>query len=223
MAVKPIPEGYHTVTPYLAVDDAAAAIEYYKQGVRRDRSAGAWRRRTARSATPSSQIGDSLVMLSDPFPQASTRPPSELGGTSASVFLYVEDVDAVVKQAVDEGATIDDGGRRPVLGRPLRHRHRPVRPRVVDRDARRGRPARGDGGAGQGGHGRDEQLGENRVRARPLSHDAPAEIFTDGAHGRRRPRLGDSAIITPRTNSLRGVDTALAAVELEGPTSTPHG
>jgi PhnB protein len=52
------------------------------------------------------EIGDSRVMLSDPFPQASTRPPKELGGTSASVFMYVEDVDAVVKQAVDAGAIV---------------------------------------------------------------------------------------------------------------------
>ena len=52
------------------------------------------------------EIGDSLVMLSDPFPQASTRPPKELGGTSVSVFLYVEDVDAFVKQAVEAGATV---------------------------------------------------------------------------------------------------------------------
>jgi PhnB protein len=52
------------------------------------------------------QIGDSRVMLSDPFPQASTRPPKELGGTSGSVFMYVEDVDAVVKQAVEAGATV---------------------------------------------------------------------------------------------------------------------
>jgi PhnB protein len=52
------------------------------------------------------EIGDSLVMLSDPFPQASTRPPKELGGTSVSVFLYVEDVDAFVKRAVDAGATV---------------------------------------------------------------------------------------------------------------------
>jgi PhnB protein len=45
-------------------------------------------------------------MLSDPFPQSTVRPPSEIGGTSASVFMYVEDVDAIVKKAVDEGATI---------------------------------------------------------------------------------------------------------------------
>jgi PhnB protein len=105
MATKPIPEGYHSVTPYLAVDDAAAAIEYYRQAF------GAKER--VRMEAPGGkighaelEIGDSLVMLSDPFPQASTRPPKELGGTSASIFMYVEDVDAVVKHAVDAGATI---------------------------------------------------------------------------------------------------------------------
>jgi PhnB protein len=105
MATKPIPEGYNTVTPYLAVDDAAQAIEYYKKAF------GAKER--MRMETPDGkighaelEIGDSMVMLSDPFPQATTRPPKELGGTSGSVFMYVEDVDAVVKQAVDTGATI---------------------------------------------------------------------------------------------------------------------
>jgi PhnB protein len=105
MAVKPVPEGYHTVTPYLAVEDAAEAIEYYKKAF------GAKER--VRMDTPDGkighaelQIGDSLVMLADPFPQSSTKPPKELGGTTSSVFLYVEDVDAVVKQAVDAGATV---------------------------------------------------------------------------------------------------------------------
>jgi PhnB protein len=105
MAVKPVPEGYNTVTPYLAVEDAAEAIEYYKKAF------GAKER--VRMDTPDGkighaelEIGDSLVMLADPFPQASTRPPKELGGTTVSVFLYVEDVDAVVKQAVDAGATV---------------------------------------------------------------------------------------------------------------------
>jgi PhnB protein len=105
MAVKPIPEGYHTVTPYLAVEDAAEAIDYYKkvfgakERVRMDAPNG-------RIGHAELEIGDSLVMLSDPFPQSSTKPPQELGGTSVSVFLYVEDVDATVKQAVDAGATI---------------------------------------------------------------------------------------------------------------------
>jgi PhnB protein len=105
MATKPIPEGYHTVSPYLAVDDAARAIEYYarafgaKELVRMDGPGGT-------IGHAELELGDSRIMLSDPFPQASTRPPKELGGTSASVFMYVEDVDAVVKQAVDAGATV---------------------------------------------------------------------------------------------------------------------
>ena len=105
MATKPIPEGYHTITPYLAVDDAAEAIEYYQKAF------GAKER--VRMKAPDGkighaelEIGDSLVMLSDPFPQATTKSPSELGGTSASVFMYVEDVDATVKQAVDAGAKV---------------------------------------------------------------------------------------------------------------------
>jgi PhnB protein len=105
MGVKPVPDGYHTVTPYLAVDDAAAAIDFYKTAF------GATER--VRMEAPGGkvghaelEIGDSLVMLSDPFPQGTTSAPSELGGTSASVFLYVEDVDAIVQQAVDAGATV---------------------------------------------------------------------------------------------------------------------
>ena len=105
MAVKPIPEGYHTVTPYLAVDDAARAIEYYKKAF------GAKER--VRMHAPDGkighaelEIGDALVMLSDPFPQCAAGPSKELGGTSVSVYMYVEDVDATVKQAVDAGATV---------------------------------------------------------------------------------------------------------------------
>jgi PhnB protein len=102
---KPVPEGYHTVTPYLVLDDAAAAIEFYKQAfgaeerVRMDAPGG-------KIGHAELAIGDSLVMLADAFPQSTTRPPNELGGTSAGVFLYVEDVDAVVKRAEEAGATI---------------------------------------------------------------------------------------------------------------------
>jgi PhnB protein len=105
MAVKPVPEGYRTVTPYLTLDDAAAAIEYYKKAfnakekVRMDAPDG-------KIGHAEIEIGDSLVMLADAFPQSSSRPPRELGGTTAGVFLYVDDVDAVVKQAVDAGATV---------------------------------------------------------------------------------------------------------------------
>jgi PhnB protein len=106
MAVKPIPEGYHTLTTYLAVENANEAIEFYKKAF------GA--KEASRMPGPDGSIahaeldiGDSKVMLSDPFPQSSVRPPKELGGTSASVFMYVEDADSVVKQAVDAGATVN--------------------------------------------------------------------------------------------------------------------
>jgi PhnB protein len=105
MAAKPIPEGYNTISTYLAVEDAGRAIDWYAQAfgakevVRMDAPGGL-------IGHAELTIGDSRIMLSDPFPQASTRPPRELGGTSASVFMYVEDVDAVVRQAVDAGATV---------------------------------------------------------------------------------------------------------------------
>jgi PhnB protein len=102
---KPIPDGYRTVSPSLAVDDAARAIDYYtkafgaKEVVRMDAPGG-------KVAHAELEIGDSRIMLSDPFPQASIQPPKQLGGATAGVFMYVEDVDAVVKRAVDAGATV---------------------------------------------------------------------------------------------------------------------
>ena len=103
--VNPIPPGYSTVVPYISVKHASDAIAYYKKAFGAEE--------TVRMDVPDGKIGhaelkigDSLVMLSDPFPQASTTPPKELGGTSASIFMYVEDVDAVVQKAVDAGATV---------------------------------------------------------------------------------------------------------------------
>ena len=101
---QPVPEGYSTLTPYLAVEDASTAIDFYQ------RALGAKER--VRMAGPGGsimhaeiEIGDSLFMVSDPFPQSSTTPPKELGGTTVSLMLYVEDVDAAYKRAVDAGAT----------------------------------------------------------------------------------------------------------------------
>jgi PhnB protein len=105
MAVKPIPEGYHSVTPYLAVEDADKAIEFYKDAFGAEE--------TVRMPGPDGkiahaelQLGDSKIMLSDPFPQSNVRPPSERGGPTASVFLYVEDVDKAFEQATRAGATV---------------------------------------------------------------------------------------------------------------------
>jgi PhnB protein len=105
MGTKPIPEGYHTITPYLAVDDAAAAIEFCKRAfgaTERSRMPGP----DGKIAHAEIEIGDSVIMTSDQFPQSSVKPPNELGGATASIFLYVEDVDSVVQDAVDAGGTI---------------------------------------------------------------------------------------------------------------------
>ena len=104
MGAKPIPEGYHTITPYLAVDDATAAIEWYERAFgakERSRMPGP----DGKLAHAEIEIGDSIVMLSDPYPQSNVRPPKEVGGTTTGVFLYVEDVDSVFQRAIDEGAT----------------------------------------------------------------------------------------------------------------------
>jgi PhnB protein len=105
MPVQAIPEGYHTVTPYLAVDDATAAIEFFR------RAFGAKER--VRRAAPDGkvghaelEIGDSVVMLADPYPELIAKPPKELGGNSVGLFVYVENVDDLVKQAVEAGATL---------------------------------------------------------------------------------------------------------------------
>ncbi|HEV3333240.1 MAG TPA: VOC family protein [Bryobacteraceae bacterium] len=106
MAVKPVPEGYHTATPYLVVNDANKAIDFYK------RAFGA--KEIARMDGPQGKIahaelkiGDSMIMLSDEMPGQATRSPQSLGGTAVGVFLYLTDVDHVFKQATSAGAKVD--------------------------------------------------------------------------------------------------------------------
>jgi PhnB protein len=104
MPAKPIPEGYNTISHHLAVDDAGEAIEYYKRAFGATER-GRMNAPDGRVAHAELQLGDSVVMLADPFDQSSTKPPKELGGASASLFMYVEDVDAAFQRAVDAGAT----------------------------------------------------------------------------------------------------------------------
>ena len=102
-SVKAIPEGYHTVTPYLIIKGAVDAIEFYKSAF------GAIE--LFRMAQPDGkighaeiQIGDSRIMLADEFPEMSYVGPNTLGGSSVSILLYVDDVDAVFNQAITTGA-----------------------------------------------------------------------------------------------------------------------
>ena len=101
--VKPIPDGYHTVTPYLIVKDAARAIEFYKNafgGKELFRMQGP----DGKIAHAELQIGDSRIMLGTESPQAGSRSPETLRGTPVGLFLYLEDVDAAFKRAVNAGA-----------------------------------------------------------------------------------------------------------------------
>jgi PhnB protein len=101
--VKPIPEGYPQVTPYLAVDGASDAIDFYSKVF------GATER--MRMPAPDGKIGhaelsigDSLIMLADEFPDMDHRGPKAVGGTPVTISVYVEDVDDAFERAVKEGA-----------------------------------------------------------------------------------------------------------------------
>ena len=104
--VKKIPDGYHSVTPYIVLDDAAGAVEFYKKAF------GA----TERSRMPSPdgrlmhaeiQIGDSFIMLSSEFPEmgGTAKSPKKAGFATSSLLIYTEDTDALVQRAVEAGAT----------------------------------------------------------------------------------------------------------------------
>ena len=98
MAAKPIPEGYHSLTPYLAVEDAARAIDFYREAFdAQELLRMPWP--DGKIAHAELQLGDSKLMLSDPFEQSQVQPPSARGGPTASVFMYVEDVDATFEPA----------------------------------------------------------------------------------------------------------------------------
>ena len=105
MAVKPIPDGYATVTPYLYVRGAARAIDFYSKAF------GAIE--LYRLANPDGRIGHaeiligtSRIMLADEFPEMNVKGPQSLEGTSVSFLIYVEDVDARFDRAIAAGATV---------------------------------------------------------------------------------------------------------------------
>jgi PhnB protein len=102
--VKPIPDGYTSITPYLIVDEGARAIDFYMQAfgatelVRMPGPDG-------RVGHAELQIGDSKIMLADIMPHGPMKSPKTFGGTPVSIMLYVTDVDAVFRRAIAAGAT----------------------------------------------------------------------------------------------------------------------
>jgi PhnB protein len=102
---KPVPDGHHTVTPYLAIRDAAKAIEFYKNAFGAEelfRMPGA----DGKIMHAEILIGDSPLMISEEMPDYGVKSPQALGGTPVNIFLYVENVDKVFDQAVKAGATV---------------------------------------------------------------------------------------------------------------------
>lgn len=103
--VKPIPDGYHAITPYLYVDGAARAIEFYKEAFGAEeimRMPGP----DGRIGHAEIRIGDSRVMLADEHPEIGARGPKSYGGAPFSLLLYVEHVDTVVERAIVAGAKL---------------------------------------------------------------------------------------------------------------------
>ncbi len=104
--VRPIPQGFRAVTPYLTLNDAARAIDFYK------RAFGA--QELSRMEAPGGKIGhaeikigDSIIMLADEMPNTSVRSPLSLNGTTGGIYLYVENADAIFNQAVSAGAHVE--------------------------------------------------------------------------------------------------------------------
>jgi PhnB protein len=104
-SVKPIPEGYHSITPYLIIKGASEAIEFYKKAFGAEE--------TVRMASPDGKIGhaeikigDSNIMLADEFPEMGYSSAQTLGGSPVSLLIYLEDVDTAFQRAIDAGATV---------------------------------------------------------------------------------------------------------------------
>ncbi|HYM77623.1 MAG TPA: VOC family protein [Candidatus Dormibacteraeota bacterium] len=106
MPAKPIPDGYHTLTPFLTVRDAARAIEFYKAAF------GATERGVAKGPDgkvmhAELKIGDSVIMMSDEYPEFGSLSPESVGNTSMGLHIYVENVDAAFDRAVKAGAKVE--------------------------------------------------------------------------------------------------------------------
>ena len=103
--VKPIPEGHPAVSPYLIVDGAARALQFYRKAFGAQelmRHAGP----DGRIGHAEIRIGDSIVMLADEHPEINARGPKAFGGSPVALHVYVRDVDAVARQAIGAGAKV---------------------------------------------------------------------------------------------------------------------
>ena len=127
MSVDPIPQGYHSVTPYLIVDGAESAIDFYTRAFAAEEMLRL--PMGDKIGHAEIRIGNSMVMLADEFPDHDIRGPKSRGGPTASLMIYTEDCDAMFARAVAEGATAEKppedqfyGDRSGTLVDPFGHR-----------------------------------------------------------------------------------------------------
>lgn len=107
MPVKPVPDGYHTLTPFLTVRDAAKAIEFYKQAFGAEVRGGVMKGPDGKVMHAELKIGDSIIMLSDEFPDFNCLSPQTLGGSAIGLHIYLDGVDAAFDRAVKAGAEVE--------------------------------------------------------------------------------------------------------------------
>jgi PhnB protein len=110
MSVKAIPAGHHTASPYLAIKNAAEALEFYKKAFGANEIYKLMMP-DGRLGHAEMRLGDSIIMMADEFPEYGGKAPQTLGGSPVSIYLYVEDVDAFFKKALTAGAK----ERQPVM------------------------------------------------------------------------------------------------------------
>jgi len=106
MTVRAIPEGYHTLTPFLTVRDAARAIAFYKQAFGAVEK-GVMNSPDGKVMHAELRIGDSVIMLSDEYPEFGSLSPQSIGGSGMGLHIYLEDVDSAFDRAVQAGAKVE--------------------------------------------------------------------------------------------------------------------
>lgn len=106
MAVKPIPDGYHTLTPFLTCRDAAKAIDFYKKAFGATER-GVMKGPDGKVMHAELQIGDSIIMLSDEYPEMGSVSPQAIGGSAMGLHIYIDGVDAAFDRAVKAGAQVE--------------------------------------------------------------------------------------------------------------------
>ena len=106
MSVKPVPDGYHTLTPFLTVRDAVKAIEFYKQAFGA-KERGVMKGPDGKVMHAELMIGDSIIMLSDEFPAFGALSPQSTGGAGMGLHIYLDGVDAAFEKAVKAGAEVE--------------------------------------------------------------------------------------------------------------------